>query len=145
MAKAGRPSKYKDLDLTQVKAVAEKGWTDIEMAKFFEVAESTWYKWKLDYPQFSEVLKEWKAIADENVVRSLYERATGYAHSDTHISNYQGDITETPIVKHYPPDATSAIFWLKNRQPDKWRDKKEVEATVSLPDIHKQLYGDDND
>jgi len=31
-----------------------------------------------------------------------------------------------PTTKHYPPDATSAIFWLKNRQRDKWRDKQDV-------------------
>ena len=35
------------------------------------------------------------------------------------------------VTKHYPPDPTAAIFWLKNRQPDTWRDKVEVDQTVS--------------
>jgi hypothetical protein len=33
------------------------------------------------------------------------------------------------VVKHYPPDPTAAIFWLKNRQKDKWRDKREEEVS----------------
>lgn len=37
-------------------------------------------------------------------------------------------------IEHYPPDTTAAIFWLKNRQPAKWRDKKEVENLVKLGD-----------
>ncbi len=28
-----------------------------------------------------------------------------------------------PTVKHYPPDTQAASLWLRNRQPDKWRDK----------------------
>ena len=36
---------------------------------------------------------------------------------------------EKEVDKHYAPDATAAIFWLKNRQPDKWRDKQEVEQS----------------
>ena len=33
-------------------------------------------------------------------------------------------------VKHYPPDTTAAIFWLKNRQVERWRDKQEVDHTT---------------
>ena len=29
-------------------------------------------------------------------------------------------------VKEVVPDTTAQIFWLKNRKPDKWRDKQEV-------------------
>lgn len=46
-----------------------------------------------------------------------------------HISNYQGDVTITPIVKHYPPDTAAAFIWLKNRAG--WRDKQEVDHTVA--------------
>ena len=27
------------------------------------------------------------------------------------------------IAKHVAPDTTAQIFWLKNRRPDRWRDK----------------------
>ena len=47
----------------------------------------------------------------------------------------EGRITDSKeYIEHYPPDTTAAIFWLKNRQPEKWRDKKEVDANVNLGD-----------
>lgn len=126
-AKAGRPSKLDNLDRKQVERLAKKGWTDAEMAAFYEVTEQTWNNWKKKDPEFFESLKDWKAEADHEVERSLYERATGYSHPDSHISNYQGEITVTAITKHYPPDSTAAIFWLKNRKPGEWRDKLDHE------------------
>ena len=47
--------------------------------------------------------------------------------------NGQGsEIVITPTVKHYPPDTQAASLWLRNRQPQLWRDKTEVavDATV---------------
>lgn len=35
-------------------------------------------------------------------------------------------------VKEVAPDVTAQIFWLKNRRPDKWRDKQIVEAEVGV-------------
>ena len=61
------------------------------------------------------------------VADSLFKRATGYSVTDTHVSNYHGDITLTEIDKNYPPETTAAIFWLKNRQKKKWRDKQDHE------------------
>ncbi|MDR8011858.1 terminase, partial [Escherichia coli] len=48
---------------------------------------------------------------------------------DIDIRVIENRIVETPLEKYYPPDTTAAIFWLKNRQKDKWRDKQEVEHT----------------
>lgn len=118
-----RPSKYKEEFCEQAEQLCVLGATDSQLAKFFKVRESTLNNWKKSHPEFLESLKGAKAISDELVVRSLFERATGYSHPDTHISNYLGKITCTPITKHYPPDPTSCIFWLKNRDKDNWRDK----------------------
>ena len=57
----------------------------------------------------------------------LYKRALGYEHPEVHVSNYQGEITLTPLTKHYPPDTQAASLWLRNRQPKKWRDKQDLE------------------
>jgi hypothetical protein len=61
----------------------------------------------------------------------LYKRACGYEHPEDDIKNYMGEIIITPTIKHYPPDATSGIFWLKNRRPKEWRDKQEVDLSNS--------------
>ena len=69
-----------------------------------------------------------KPVADARVERSLFERATGYTFESVKIfCNKDGEVTEVPVLEHVPPDPTSMIFWLKNRNPNKWRDKSEVE------------------
>ncbi|AMD43229.1 terminase [Acinetobacter phage BUCT629] len=140
----GRPTKYKEEYNEQAYKLCLLGHTDEELAQFFEIATSTLYEWKLNHPEFAESIKKGKEIADGNVVASLYHRAIGYQAPDIDIKMYEGKIIETPYIKHYPPDATSAIFWLKNRQPKKWRDKQVTEhegqitiETKSMEDIFK--------
>ncbi len=93
-----RPSKYKPEYTELAGNLALLGLTDAEMAGFFGVVESTLNKWKLDYPEFSESLKEGKEPADGKVARKLYTEALA------------GNVT-------------AMIFWLKNRQPTRWRDR----------------------
>lgn len=125
--KAGRPTKFKPEFIEQVVQLCKLGAVDKELATFFHVTVSTLCLWKAN-PEFSDALKRGKAIADAEVASKLYHRATGYEHAETHVSNYQGQITLTPLTKHYAPDTTACIFWLKNRRPDLWRDR--VENTV---------------
>lgn len=129
--KGGRPSKYKPEFAKQAYKLCLLGATDKGLANFFEVTESTLNLWKQEYPEFSESLKAGKEEADAVVASSLFQRATGYSHPDTDIKIYKGKIVTTKLTKHYPPDSTAAIFWLKNRNPGKWRDKQEIEHSVA--------------
>lgn len=106
--------------------MAEKGLTEKEMALCLDIDLSTLTKWKQRHPDFFTSLKEWKLIADAEVEKSLFLSAKGFTVPAVHISNHQGAITQTDIKKYYPPNPVSGIFWLKNRQPDKWRDRKEL-------------------
>lgn len=130
---AGRPSAFKPEMVAQARFLAERGCIDRELAEFFGVSEQTLNTWKQKHPEFLESLKAGKEQADNRVVRSLFERATGYSHPDVHISAFQGDVNVTPITKHYPPDTTAMIFWLKNRRPAEWRDKVETEVSAAGP------------
>lgn len=103
------------------------GHTDAELGKYFGVNESTICRWKIAHPEFCKSIKSGKEIADAEVTQSLYKSAMGYEHSDTDIRVVNNEIVETPITKYYPPNATSIIFFLKNRQPKKWRDKQEID------------------
>ena len=127
----GRPPSYKPEFVEQARKLAMLGATDREAADFFEVAEGTVHRWKHEHPEFCEALKVGKATADERVVQSLYRRALGYSHDAVKIMSYEGEVITEPFVEHYPPDTTAAIFWLKNRRPDEWRDKAVVEHDVS--------------
>lgn len=134
----GRPSDY-DPKKSPIMAreMAILGATDGELAKGFGVSVRTIYHWKETYPEFLQALKDGKKDADERVEESLFKRATGYSHPDTHVSTFEGNVVMTPIVKHYPPDATSMIFWLKNRRPKEWRDRIEQSHTGSLEVTHQ--------
>jgi len=127
--RSGQPTKYKPEFENQALVLAEKGFTDNEVAKVFGVCGDTIQNWKKQFPQFFESLKAGKKIADQKVVQSLYQKALGYSHPEIHISNHQGVVTKTNIIKHYPPDTTACIFWLKNRDQKNWRDKHETEIT----------------
>jgi len=132
MADVGRPTKYDVKYNEQVYKLCLLGATDIELADFFEVSESTINLWKLEYPDFSESIKRGKETADATVAESLYKRANGYEHPDVDIKMYEGQIIQTELIKHYPPDTTAAIFWLKNRKSTQWRDKQEIEHSGNI-------------
>ena len=128
-AGVGRPTKYKSEYVEQATKLCMLGMTDAEMAAFFDVSESTLNLWKDGHPEFSEAIKKGKANADADVASRLFHRAMGYDHPEDDIRAVNGEIVITPTIKHYPPDTTAAIFWLKNRQRDKWRDRVEQEHT----------------
>lgn len=130
----GRPSKYDQRYTPQLAYwMARDGLTDKEMAEKLEIAESTLHEWKNRYPEFSEALKKGKELIDHQVEDTLLKRARGYDYDEV-----KREHSETPdgttqkivkITKHIPPDVTAIIFWLKNRRPEKWRDKQEIDHT----------------
>lgn len=146
--KGGRPSKYQDSYARQAERLCRLGATDKDLAEFFEVEESTINNWKKDYPQFLESLKNGKTEADDLVEKSLFQRARGYEHEAVKIFNHEGVPLVVPYTEHYPPDATSCIFWLKNRRPGEWRDRQEHElygknGESIIPIINIKLKGDE--
>ena len=40
-----------------------------------------------------------------------------------------------PTRKHHPPDTTAAIFWLKNRRRDDWRDRHDIGLNLTVQDM----------
>ena len=134
---AGRPSKFDTANIELMKFMYEHGYTDKQVALKIGVAESTLHLWKIANPTFSESLKDWKLNADGVVEASLYQRANGYDTIETKVfcDSKTGRVTTYDVIKHYAPDPASIIFWLKNRKPNKWKDKREI--TVDPENIKK--------
>ncbi len=124
-----RPSKYKPEFAAQAAKLCLLGATDAQLADFFEVSVSTINLWKVQHSAFSESIRVPKDLADERVEQSLFRRAMGYEHDEVDIKVVDKEIVMTPIRKYYPPDTTAMIFWLKNRNPEQWRETKAVELT----------------
>lgn len=142
--KAGRPTKLTDEIKIALLNLTKEGKTVLQLSEIFGVCEKTLYNWVNADKPFLQSLKEARASgADENVERSLLERATGYSHKAVKLfyDKDRGEVVEHEFVQHYPPDPTSMIFWLKNRQPDKWRDKQELD--FSAKEIKIEISKDD--
>lgn len=101
MAK-GKYKKWLEPDnILRMQAWARDGLSDEQLAHNMGITPSTLYEWKKKYPEISESLKKGKEVADIEVENALHEMAVS------------GNVT-------------AIIFWLKNRLPEKWRDKRDV-------------------
>jgi hypothetical protein len=130
-----RPSSFCEKYIAKARTACERGATDAELASLLKIHPATLYRWKLDFPDFCEAIKAGKEIADERVERSLFHKAVGF---DTKriipvklkIGPNQERVELVEVDEHVPADTTAAIFWLKNRRKEQWRDKHEVEHSV---------------
>ena len=125
--KTGRPTKFNEEIQKQMELLYKEGFTDKKVAKVLLIDEATINNWKIAHPRFFESLKDWKLEADRDVVKSLYKRACGFKIKEAKVGFFNGMATVEEIEKEILPDPTSMIFWLKNRQPDQWREKSQVE------------------
>lgn len=124
-----RPTKYNKVFAEQARKLCLLGATDADLADFFGVHEDTINEWKKRHKEFSVSIKAGKDQADSEVADRLYQRARGFEHDSEEIKVVAGEVVRVPVRKVYPPDTTAAIFWMKNRQKDKWRDRHEVDHT----------------
>lgn len=94
--------------LTLLEGWARDGLTDEQIAHNCGITTKTLYEWKNAHGDICEALKRGKEVVDYEVENALLKNAM-------------------------KGDTTAQIFWLKNRRPDKWRDKAEVKADLPQP------------
>ena len=112
LQKRGRKSAFRPEYVLIAKACARFGAIEEEIADELHINNATLDNWKKKYPEFLGALKAGKEASDDRVERSLYQLAIGW--------NGQ------------PPNVTAAIFWLKNRRRDRWRDVQQMQSEVGV-------------
>lgn len=124
-----RPTEYREAYAEGARKLAKLGATDAEVADFYEVDVRTIYRWKNAHEEFRQALKAGKDEADDRVERALFHRAVGYEQKEVKIFMPAGadEPVYAPYTAKIAPDTTAAIFWLKNRRPEEWRDKSVTE------------------
>ena len=121
---------------------ARDGLADEQIAHNMGIASSTLYDWKKRYSEISEPLKRGKGVVDRQVENALLRRALGYEYEEVKKKFEGGVITERTVTKkEVIPDVTAQIFWLKNRKPGDWRDKREPEDTTAIERLDRILAG----
>lgn len=137
--------------LLRIEGWARDGLIEKQICQNMGINERTLSTWKERFPAIKSALKKGKEPVDLQVENALLKRALGYEVEET-----VTDIEETPdgkkkkhirkVTKHIPGDTTAQIFWLKNRRPDKWRDKVEIkeESDLNEPimELLKRLDGE---
>lgn len=131
----GRPTDYRP----EYDEIAYKlcllGATDAGMGEVFGVSEQTINAWKQKHPSFLESIARGKRVANAKVAGALFERACGYSHPEDKIMQYEGKTIIVATTRHYPPDTAAISLFLRNREPELWKEKVEVATTDNdLPD-----------
>lgn len=121
---SGRPTLYRAEMDEQVEKLCKLGATNQEIADFFEVHLDTIQEWLRRHDTFSYSVKKGRIIADSEVASSLYKRAVGYTFEE---ETYVDGKNVKTVIKEISPEPGAALNWLKNRQPDKWRDKRDID------------------
>ena len=135
----GRKGKVADwiseTGLLKVKGWAFDGLNDGQIAGNMGISKSTYYEWQKKFPDFAAAIKDGKVVPDREVENALLKRAKGYEYEEVteEWSEQEGKMIVTKrVTKQVPPDPTSMIFYLKNRKPEEWRDKQQVELSGSI-------------
>lgn len=95
--------------------------TDAEVARTVGISERALNNWKGQYPEFLQSIERAKRGVDLRVEANLFRNATGFYVREEKIFVSFGKVIRVPTLKYYPPDTKAQMFWLANRQPDKWR------------------------
>lgn len=130
--------------LLKIEGWARDGLTDEQIANNIGISVSCLNNWKNKYVEILESLKRGKEVVDRQVENALLKRALGYEYTET-TREYIPKLAEMHVTKEVTkqvvPDTTAQIFWLKNRKPDKWRDKQEYEDRTAIEKLDEILKG----
>lgn len=134
--------------LLKVEGWARDGLTEEQISENIGINRRTLTDWKNRYEPISLALKKGKEVVDRQVENALLKRALGYEYTETtreavrdpESGEVKMQVTKK-VTKQVIPDTTAQIFWLKNRKPDKWRDKPGYEDTSELDKLDAILKG----
>lgn len=96
----------------------KQGYTDCSICEQLGLHQNTWIRYREENIELSKLYARARAHRNALVMNKMYEKATGYEHKDLFIAQYQGEIVEKEIIKHYPPCDKAADLFLRNNDPD---------------------------
>ena len=126
-----------DEGLIKIEGWAMDGLSDEQIAHNIGIVPSTLYEWKKKYSEISEALRKGKEIIDRQVENALLKRALGYEYEEVKMvveKDEKGNEKkrQEKVIKKVIPDTTAQIFWLKNRKPEQWRDRRDIEHSGQI-------------
>ena len=121
--------------LILLRAKSRDSLTKNELAKKLQIAPKTLSLWENKYPEIAEALRQGREITDVRVENAILKKALGFETTEIKkVVKADGQEEVTTVVKSVPPDVSAASVWLKNRCPERWRDKPQEEDSLSKVD-----------
>ena len=121
--------------LTLIEGWARDGLVLEEIAHNMGINRCTLFEWRREFPTIANALKNGRAVADRKVENALFNRAIGGNVTEVKVTDGKDGKTVVTATKHIPADVTACIYWLKNRKPDEWNDRKTVTVEADLEDL----------
>ena len=137
--------------LIEVEGMARDGLIDEQIAKNLGIAYSTFKVYKNKHVAFSSALKKGKEVVDREVENALLKKAMGHIQvvkkafkvkevlyeGGRRVSEKEKIVTADEEM-YIPPDTTAQIFWLKNRKPEEWRDRRDHKFINKIKEMNKE-------
>ena len=134
----GRNSRWNEETRRLTLELYKRGMTDADVCAVLNISTYTIHNWKKKNPDYFQEVQDWREKADREIEKCLRDRAKGWiGKEDKIVMVYDREQKQSvpkviTINKYYPPDTTAAIFWLKNRHPDRWQDRQQVDANLHI-------------
>lgn len=132
--------------LMDIKEWLIQGDTIREVCKKLAISPDTWYKYCREHETLMELVNMGRSVLCNEVEKSLIKLCTGYDYEElkTIVEEDKNGKKRTRIEKtkrHQPPSAQAISFFLRNRMPEEWSDKKELILDTSQNDeTRKRLF-----
>lgn len=136
MAKGKYAYWLEDAQLEKVANWAACGCSNEQIARNMGINARTLQRWIEKHSQICQAIKKGRARSIEAIENALFKNAIGDVYEETEVVETLKDgSTRSKVTrKRMKPDTTAQIFYLKNRAPDRWSDRKDL----SIDDMREQ-------
>ena len=134
--------KFNEAFIEKAKTLCAEGIGENALASLFGVPANTIESWKKKSPAFGEAINRGKAIADFQVVQSLFRLCNGYTYVNNKVMRSNRGCEIVQYQEKVQPDIAAIKFWLTNRMPETWEilrrqmmehESSDKEIIVCLP------------
>jgi transposase len=131
--------------LQQISEWLQNGDLEEKIYQRLDISHDTWYRYLKEYPELNEIVNSANDIRNKQVENALLKAALGYEYEEVRTiieeKNGKKNTRIEKAKKFMPPNTGAMQFWLKNKSPEKWNDRRElILDTKDNEEARKQLF-----
>ena len=142
MSRRGRPGRYdKDVKpyLDEIRNAVKSGATVEEVAKAFDLAPSTLFRYQSEHPELKDAFTRGRARIIFDIKAALLKKALGFHYEEEKVVSKKDKDGENVVgvekIKRYcPPSETAAAMLLRNYDKE-WHDNDDMTSTLKQQEL----------